>query len=145
MDDARLAVQRARIVRLIDLWHTPLGLRFWKVQHVYYRELLPRVGAIRTVDGEIQDPVARCEADWRYFHATIRWACPLTEELTDDELEEIFVHECTHILVNEMRGDPDDWLDHEERVVSTLTKAFLWVRGAFAEAGPDLDYHGYDG
>lgn len=69
---------------------------------------------------------------------------PVMEELTDDELEEIFVHECGHILVNEMRGDPDDWLDHEERVVSTLTKAFLWVRSAFAE-GPDLSYPDYDG
>jgi hypothetical protein len=41
-----------------------------------------------------------------------------------------------HIFVNEMRwtaDNSDDSIDHEERVVSTLTKAFLWLRDHLVE------------
>lgn len=50
---------------------------------------------------------------------------PRVREIGDKELERCFVHELMHIFLSETG---DDWLDHEERVASTLTKAFLWQR-----------------
>ncbi len=58
-------------------------------------------------------------------------------DLPDEELERVFVHECCHVLVAEMREwGPGDMtqaaceisLKHEERVVCGLTSAFLWTR-----------------
>jgi len=43
-----------------------------------------------------------------------------------DEIERAVVHELCHILVNEMR---EDEIHHEERVVTGLQKAFMWVAG----------------
>jgi predicted metallopeptidase len=45
-------------------------------------------------------------------------------KLTTDQRRALIDHELCHILVNEMReGD----ISHEERVVTGLTKAFLWT------------------
>ena len=45
--------------------------------------------------------------------------------MSNEELERTVVHELVHALVNELR---EGGIDHEERVVTTLTKAVLWVR-----------------
>jgi hypothetical protein len=47
-------------------------------------------------------------------------------------LERIFVHECCHAIVNEMREwsvghEGNGVMGHEERVVSHLANAFLWT------------------
>jgi predicted SprT family Zn-dependent metalloprotease len=80
--------------------------------------------------------VAHCSSDWRYGHACITWNMSLVREQSDDKLEVVFVHELMHIFVNEMRwtaDNSDDSIDHEERVVSTLTKAFPWLRDHLVE------------
>jgi len=49
--------------------------------------------------------------------------------LSEDEIEATVVHELMHIFLNEMQSDSVD-VNHEERVASTLQKAFMLVRGA---------------
>lgn len=83
--------------------------------------------------------LAHCSTDWRYGTACITWNMPLVREQSDDKLEMAFVHELMHIFVNEMRWtatNDGDSIDHEERVTSTLTKAFLWLRDALVEQAP---------
>jgi len=46
--------------------------------------------------------------------------------MENDQIEMTIVHELCHALVNEMRKDG---IDHEERTVTALTKAFLWTDG----------------
>ena len=53
--------------------------------------------------------------------------------MTPQQIERIAVHELCHILVNEMR---ESEMCHEERVVTMLTKAFLWVEAAAKETQP---------
>lgn len=68
-----------------------------------------------------------CRADWRYGRATILVNVKYVDSIGDQALEEYLTHEMMHILVNEMR-QKEDCLAHEERVVTGLTKAFMWSR-----------------
>jgi hypothetical protein len=53
---------------------------------------------------------------------------PRVLELSDEDLERCVVHELVHVFLNEARENGEDWLDHEERVASTLAQAFIWLR-----------------
>jgi hypothetical protein len=135
VDDAEYARQKRRLLALFERWAGPLGLRWWDIDMAYEREQFE-------VDGKpAPETIAQTAVNWRYGHATITWNMPQVAQLADDKLERTFVHELAHLLVNEMRQcDQDDWLDHEERVVTNLTKAFLWLREHLAmDVPPPLD------
>lgn len=122
MTDEEYEAQKRRILALCQKWVSPIGLGWWDIEFGYER-------ANFEVDGNpSHDAVAKCTANWRYGHAYIGFNMPRVQEQTDERLERCFVHELMHIFLNETRESDDDWLDHEERVASTLTKAFLWLR-----------------
>lgn len=130
MNDAEYEAQKARVTAFLDIWIAPLGLRWWKLTHVWKR----------TTESGTHGPLqATCSAAWEYMDACIEWYLPTIATLADDALEDTVIHELMHVLVNEMSvannqeaaGDNDA---HEERVVTTLAKAAMWVRD-FAEGG----------
>ena len=118
--------QRRRVRRLADRWVKPLGLSWWRVDHLYY----DRRKRFKTKRGEVLFYV---RADWRYAQAAIDVNLPLVAQMSDEELEEYYVHELSHIFLSEMRPAKGDGDDHEERVATTLAKAFVWLRGAVEE------------
>lgn len=128
MNDSEYEAQRERLKALADKWVGPLGLGWWDLDFAYARDdYEPKH------DNSRHDELANCRCDWRYGHAMITWNMPLAAEQSDEQLERAFVHELCHIFLNEMRWAREadtDGLDHEERVASTLTKAFLWLRDA---------------
>lgn len=127
MNDEEFEKQKARIQTLTERWVKPLGLGWWDIGVVYERDIFE-------VDGKpAPDAVGKCTANWRYAHACLTFNMPLVRQQTDEQLERIFLHELMHIFLNEARENGDDWLDHEERVASTLTKAFLWLRDHLSE------------
>ena len=78
----------------------------------------------------------QCVAKWQYLKATLRFDVEAVNDLDDEELDHLFVHECCHALVNEMREwDGEHGIDHEERVVTMLTNAFGWMWQAGRDAG----------
>lgn len=121
MSDAVLS--RHEIIKAAFLkWIPRLGLAWWDIEIVYYdapQEIIVRFRA--PDDGMV---AATATVKWIYGTARINVNLPALEGLNDDELERIAVHELCHILVNEIR---EGELHHEERVVTTLTKAFFWV------------------
>ena len=123
MNDQEFEAQRQRILALIDKWVTPLGLRWWRLGFVYYREGLPRPD-----DDPEGVTLFYVTSRWRYLTAHIKVNIPAIADLDDARLEWGFVHEMCHVLVNETRENGGDWLDHEERVCSTLANAFIWAR-----------------
>lgn len=106
--------------KTFDWWLTQLGLKWWKVTILY-------IDDIDTIHSHFsEDVVMKCWADWRYMTATIEVNLLKLRTLeSKQEIESVIVHELCHILVNEMR---EDGIDHEERVVTTLQKAFMWIR-----------------
>jgi hypothetical protein len=117
MDEAK-----ARIRAALDKWLKPLGLLWWKVDVIYFDD--PTVLAERFYKGDGDWVLARMYADWRYMTARIEINLPQFVDLDQEKTERTIVHELCHALVNEMQWDG---MDHEERVVSTLTYAFFWV------------------
>lgn len=135
MNDKEYNQQVARLQKLADKWLLPLGLLWWKVTFSYVRDSdLPTRG-----DSNKFSCIANTSVAWEYCDANLTFSIKEVLDKKDDELEEIFVHECCHILINEMRQWADDEIPvakcdeamkHEERVVTNLAKAFLWTREA---------------
>ena len=131
MNDADFDVQRQRLVALSEKWIKPLGLGWWNIAFAYHRDDYVPLGTTAR-----DDSLAKCRASWRYGNALISFNMPLVLEQDETDLEVAFLHELMHIFLNEMRWTADnssDSLDHEERVASTLTKAFLWLRDSLVK------------
>lgn len=120
LDDAGFATQKERVGDVVRRWIKPLGLRWWKIDCAWVRE-----SHRWSRDEQDGHPIAECHADWKYGEATITFDLGRIELLDDDGLDTIVVHELMHIFLNEMR---EGGIEHEERVATTLQKAFLWLR-----------------
>jgi len=127
MDDAAYEAQKVRVQTLIDRWVKAIGLGWWHITYHYRREYAEGGAEASAYETKMQ-----CEAHWKYNQACITIYVPAIEELSDDALERLFVHECMHIFLAEMRvetnAQAEHQQEHEERVASSLTSAFLWLR-----------------
>lgn len=132
MNDREYKRQKRRIKALAEKWDGPLGMRWWRVTDVYCREGLDETAPEDAAQN--WKAVARCRIKWMYRQLVVSWDMPMVADTTDAEIEEHFVHERVHAIVNEMREWMDHpaniAIDHEERVVCMLTSALLWVRQA---------------
>jgi hypothetical protein len=116
-------MSKKKVIRkFLDQWITCLGLRWWKID-VYWFKTRKEVKRFKKQGSKYA--FARCYADWRYGTASIHINLPAFDVLSDAEIEATVVHELVHVLVNEMQAGG---MDHEERAVTGLTKAFLWTR-----------------
>jgi len=105
-------------------WVYRLGLRWWTVDIIYYKKPPKKYFDPGKEDGVIR---AVASADWRYCTLVVRVNMPSFKYLEKWRIEIIVVHELVHALVNEMHSHKKKRIDHEERVVTGLTKAFLWT------------------
>ena len=111
-----------QIKKLCNTWIYRLGLKWWEVTLNFVTD---KTEAYKMFGYDQESIVmARSYPDWRYMTCTIYFNIPAMKSKTEDEIEKIIIHELCHALVNEMR---EGHIDHEERVVTTLTKAFLWT------------------
>jgi len=111
---AKQAKTRDKVAALIKRWIGDLWLGQWEIDVTYEWNGVRGKEAV----------YARCHADWRYMHARITCDLPLMADLSDEDLEEVVVHELLHAVVNEMRSKG---LPHEERVVSHLERVICYL------------------
>lgn len=71
------------------------------------------------------DVAGECHTDWRYQETHVYLAMNRLRQLRKQTIEKVIVHELMHVFLNEMR---ETGIDHEERVATSLQKAFLWIR-----------------
>lgn len=71
-------------------------------------------------------------ASWEYKTAGITVNLLAVRDLDDSLLENCWVHELAHVLVNEMRAEPRtaESTAHEERVCTLIADALIWARVA---------------
>ena len=112
----------------MEKWTYRLGLRWWSVGAIYHKGKDAK-RYFKSADGSTI--LARTFADWRYGDAFVHFNIPAFRNMSADEIERVVVHELCHVLVNEMTSTG---IDHEERVVTGLTKAFMWNE-QFAKEG----------
>lgn len=110
---------RAYLKERFSWWTHNTGLGWWKVDILYDDDR-------QAYEGENgYETVMRCFADWRYGTAQVYVNVLKAKTLDKQELEMCVVHELMHVFLNEMR---EGEIKHEERVATTLAKAFLWCR-----------------
>lgn len=114
--------QIRRIKKLGDKWLTPMGLKWWSIEHRFNASRKPF-----RHEGD-RETVMKTTTAWQYRRAWIDFNVPLIATLSDHEVEHDYVHELCHILVEEMRGNPSDEQMHCERAVDSLADAFMWTR-----------------
>lgn len=125
MIDEEYSALKDRIEALFDYWQARMGLKWWRIYRHYVRD----ASEFRVDEERRPDTAACCHADWRYLDADVKFNMLRCRDLDDQELEYAVVHELSHILVNETRGpELKAYLGHEERVATTVAKAFIWTR-----------------
>lgn len=134
MNDEEFERQKKRIQTLTERWLKPLGMN-WGRLHIVYERDSGRFEEERAKYGRADERgtgtcLAFCRTDWRYAESTIVFNILCVVDLDDDELDEAYVHELMHVFLNEMR---EEGIDHEERVATSLAKAFVWLRDALTE------------
>lgn len=100
-------------------WAPALGLSGWKIQAEF--DTTP----YRDEGGSPWS--ASCQSDWRYMFVAITFYLP---NLEGQDLDEVIVHELMHGVLSELRPTPEPHAhtDHEERVCTMLTGAFLRLK-----------------
>ncbi len=120
MNDKEFNALRSRIDKIAKWWIKQSGLGWWKISLVYDRDTTPQGDG--TGDYHL---AATCSAKWQYLDATLTFNMQAFTETSSKNLEKTIVHELMHIFVNEMR---EKGTLHEERVVTSLAKGFIWIR-----------------
>jgi hypothetical protein len=128
----RRVMSKEKIDHYVNKWLKPLGLLWWTVGIIYLDD--PKELIEKDFYRDEDYVLGRTYADWKYGRATVYFNVPAFEGLSDEDVEMAVVHEFIHILVNEAR---EGEIHHEERVVTNLTKAFIWVRGDMMDANID--------
>lgn len=122
MTDAEYETQKARIEGFLTRWLKPLGLGYWYIRCIYYRDS----GEYQECAGEgsSSNALAEVDVDWQYCQARIAFNVFRFATVDDAEAEYAVVHELMHVFLNEMR---EDGINHEERVATMLAKGILWA------------------
>jgi len=102
--------------KLLGKWKYNLFLNTWKIDS--------NIRDYISGGNDGYSTVATCDADWRYFEATINFSYIKMKDMEEIEIEKVIIHELLHAVVNEMRYDG---LEHEERVVSQLSMIMSWM------------------
>ena len=126
MNDKQVAIEKARILKLRDKWLAIVGLGWWDVKFNYYRIDRPSNEDVSyTAKPRGYKPAMGTLSDPWYRTAHINFYMPQLMGMTDDELEECFLHECVHIVLSYMHSD--DLGKEEELVATSIARAFVWT------------------
>lgn len=127
MNDATYEFQKARFVAIHDVWQNALGLRsWWSAKLRFYRGPIPHATGPQVI--------ATCNPEWKYKQYVIHVNLEQVQGSDDVELENVVIHELSHVLLSGL--DDADTLEVdgagfrmiEERTVTDLAQAFMWVR-----------------
>lgn len=132
MTDKQYAKQKQRILVYIDKWFKQIGLGWFKVNFVWDRSIS---------DGRAGSTVS----SWQYKEATITWFLLVTNDMSDDDIERLVVHEFSHVLLSGLAQTQEcdaglcaGTLSSQvnEYTTTLVTDALIWAR----EADKDNDH-----
>lgn len=121
LNDKEWEKQKKRIAKVFNKWIKQIGGGWWEITTAYDQ----------AVEGD-SEFAAYVKVEWQYRLATITFNLNIIEQISDEKLDYVMLHEFAHILVNEMREMKDherfeDAVAHEERVVHDVANAIIWA------------------
>jgi hypothetical protein len=122
MNDKEYAKQKKRVQKYIDKWFDTMGLKWFRVTMDWVRER----------DNDNPGTAARTTTHWQYRQAWIQWFVPSLAENDDEFLENIIIHEFTHILLSPLLlvDSKEDLPLQHEYATETVARAIQWAREA---------------
>jgi hypothetical protein len=135
MTDCEFRAAKSKIKKYINKWLVLLGLDRWTIDVQYLDQ------SSSTFKSDFEVLAGETHVTWFYNRALIKFYLPEFLEMEDDDVEQLVIHELTHILVNEARecGTGEFNIKFEEHVVTNLTKAFLLTYEAGVKVGKKLN------
>ena len=121
MTDKEYREQKKRVESMINKWFKPMGMGWFDILFDWHRD-------------ERKEPtrnnipaVADVECSWEYKRAKINWYLPVIQNIDDDELENMIVHEFVHILINSVDIEelPNEKLEY---ATESVARALIWVK-----------------
>lgn len=123
MTDKEYEALKKKITKLTTLWRDELGLGSYRLHHNW----------ARTTKERVDNCGAEVKMRWEYMEADFTWYVPALQDLDDDELEEVVVHEFCHILIAPlMYDDSEHGRMVYERVTTTVQRAISYVKNGDA-------------
>lgn len=122
MTDKEYREQKKRVQKYIDRWFIPMGLGWFKVDMVWDRATKEDAPSV----------AAEVYTQWQYRQASVHWYLPNLATVKDDELDDIVVHEFTHILINPLTliDKSEDLPMQHEYATETIARAIQGARTA---------------
>ncbi len=127
MNKKRVEKQKVRIDALCEKWNAPLFLGMWDLRFVYFDNLKSSYEPDDNFECFL-----KINSGWEYLDATVSVSVSSIEKSSDDELEELFLHEMVHLYTNEVwdvvedcKGLPKDAYKHNERLTTMMAKIIL--------------------
>lgn len=119
MNDQEADIQIARIQKYLKRW-MGAGFGWWRLDIEYER------GNKTGFEGCIEN--ANILEHWQYRAATITFNLPAVEQLTDERLEEMVVHELSHLLIGSIRDYSNDaQRQMTEFAVTNIARSLVWA------------------
>ena len=125
--------QKERIRKLALKWLNTLGLRHWNIDLRYYAEIVES-----GPESANRSLFAECFASWKYMDVQVRFNLACAIDMSDEQLERLFIHELMHVLLSEMHQDEPKAQEHEERTATVLANAFMWTYELGVEDGKEI-------
>ena len=129
MNDKTYRKERARVLKRLRHWREPMGVGWWKIEFVWFRE------------EKTTDHSSKAEwltyfsvvSDWKYRTAVLNCYLGSTLDLSEDVLDRSIIHEFCHIIVNPMSRERHR--DEEELVCESLALAIQSCYAAGVRSG----------
>lgn len=112
--------ERRRVEAAVKYWGKRLGVtKWWTLKHEF------------TTEPSTEEPghaaQADTMADWRLREATMTWYLERTVALTDEELDNLVIHEMLHPILDPITPVDKDKVDLVEYVTESLAKMIARV------------------
>lgn len=124
MNDETFETQRARVLAIVERWK-PVIAYGWRLDVAWSRGPFQVGGAI---DAECVGAIGYA---WDYLEATVTFDLAQCETLSDERIEEVVVHELSHLLVAPAveSGSRSVLLSRKEHMTTLIARSLLAARG----------------
>lgn len=99
MTDEQYNKIKASVQKYLDKWLEPCGFTWWRITIEWVREYKDQESLSAAADTSVQ---------WEYRQARVKFYMPMLEEMSEDRLEHLVVHELSHVLVASIHDFSDD-------------------------------------